>query len=82
MGGSKALEQTFVDDGMIPLSLVCTIVETACPYGWSQLGMVHQSIFHLDLFSFPPRLASPPSRFDSITSSCIFGLLKGLSPKC
>jgi hypothetical protein len=53
------LEQTFVDDGMIPLlsSLLHTIVETARPYSWTRFVMVHQSIFHLDLFSFNPRLA-------------------------
>ena len=53
------LEQTFVDDGMIPLlsSLLHTIVETARLYGLTCLAMVHQSIFHLDLFSFNPRLA-------------------------
>ncbi len=52
------LEQTFVDDGKIPLSLLHTVVETACPYSWMRLAMVHQSIFHLDLFSFNPRLAA------------------------
>ncbi len=59
LGGSNVLEQTFVDDVMIPLllSLLHTIVETARPYGWMRLGMLHQSIFHLDLFSFNPRLA-------------------------
>jgi len=62
------------------MSLVHTVVETARPYGWSRVAMVHQSIFHLDLFSFNPRLAghffSPPSRFDSY----IFGSRKGLGP--
>jgi hypothetical protein len=75
------LERTFADDRMIPSSLVHTVVETACPYGWLRLAMVHQSIFHLDLFSFNPRLASHyfslASRFDSMTSSYIFGSLKG-----
>jgi hypothetical protein len=53
------LEQTFVDDGMIPLlsSLLHTVIETVHLYGWMQLAMVHQSIFHLDLFSFNPRMA-------------------------
>ena len=39
------------------MSLVHTVFETARPYGWSQLTMVHQSIFHLDLFSSNARLA-------------------------
>ena len=53
------LEQTFVDDVMIPLLLFLlhTLVEIARSYGWMQLGMLHQSIFHLDLFSFNLRLA-------------------------
>ncbi len=42
---------------LLLLSLLHTVVETACPYGWMQLAIVHQSIFHLDLFSFNPRLA-------------------------
>jgi hypothetical protein len=52
-------EQTFVDDGMIPLllSLLHTVVETAHPYGWTWLAMVHQGIFHLNLFSFNPRFS-------------------------
>jgi len=66
------------------MSLVHTVVETARTYGWSRVAMVHQSIFHLDLFSFNPRMAdhfsSPPSRFDLMTSSYIFGSLKGLGP--
>ncbi len=32
-------------------------LKTECPFGWTRLTMVHQSIFHLDLFSFNPRLA-------------------------
>jgi hypothetical protein len=58
LGGSDVLEQTLVNDGMIsfPLSLLHTVVETAHPYGWMRLAMVHQSIFHLDFFSFNPRL--------------------------
>ncbi len=77
------LEQTFVIVGMIPfpLFLLHTIVKTACPYGW--MPMLHQSIFHLDLFSFNPRLAvhffSPISRFDSMILSLIFGWLRVLS---
>jgi hypothetical protein len=53
------LEQTFVTDGMIsfPSTLLHTVVETARPYGWTWLAMVHKSVFHLDLFSFNPRLA-------------------------
>ncbi len=39
------LEQTFVNDGMIPFPsfLLHTIVETARPYGWMRLAIVHQS---------------------------------------
>jgi hypothetical protein len=53
------LAQTFMDEGIIPLlsSVLHTVVEIAHPYGWMRLAMVHQSIFHLDLFSFNPRLA-------------------------
>ncbi len=86
LGGSDVLEQTFVTDGMIsfPPSLLHTVVETARPYGWTRLAMVHQSVFHLDLFSFNPRLAGhfffiPPSRFDLMISSLIFGWLRVLS---
>jgi len=64
------------------MSLVHTIVETLHLYGCWRVVMVHQRIFYLDLFSFNPRLAdhfsSPHSRFDSMTSSYIFGSLKGL----
>ncbi len=64
------------------MSLVHTVIENARPYIWSRVVMVYQSIFHLDLFSFNPRLAdhfsSPPSRFDSMTWSYILGSLKGL----
>jgi hypothetical protein len=59
LGGCDVHEQTFVDDGIISLllSLLHIVVETARPYCWARLAMVHQSIFHLDLFSFNPSLA-------------------------
>jgi hypothetical protein len=77
LGGSDMLEQNFLTDGYLHRLFCTPSLKAARPYGWTRSAVVHHGIFHLYLFSFTLRLAghfsSSPSRFDSMTSSAIFG---------
>ena len=77
LGGSDMLEQNFLTDGYLHRLFCTPSMKAARPYGWTWSAVVHHGIFHLYLFSFTLRLAghfsSSPSRFDSMTSSAIFG---------
>jgi hypothetical protein len=78
------LEQTFVDNGIIPsiLSLLHTVIENCASLWLDAVGaskyLLSQSL--LIQSKIGQSLFSLPSRFDSMISSSIFGSLKGLSP--
>ena len=87
LGGSDVLEQTFVNDGWFHSHLpFCTpllkLRVLTVGRGWQWCIKVYfiSISSHSSKLDWTDTFFSPPSRFDLMISSHIFGLLKGLGP--